>query len=192
MGCSVEKNLDISTNGVYASHHVKLMDQHYGGCVLHENPGLFSKFADAFTSCAHDNNGITIFGLMSHDVGREVFAREMNRRPMMFVRPPELSNTSLLLDELIKDKNTLAVEVLTVAVLGRTFTYTPFMFCWMADAMGRMKLLGIKGALQIRKLLQLLAIKLIPRKRDLIPSWLCRPIKSMGRGRMPSFRIIRR
>ena len=34
---------------------------------------------------------------------------------------------------------------MTVTVLGRTFTYKPFMFSWMANAMDRMKLLGIEG-----------------------------------------------
>ena len=41
---------------------------------------------------------------------------------------------------------TLAVEGMPVTVLGRAFTYKPFMFSWMADAMGRMKLPGIGGA----------------------------------------------
>ena len=58
---------------------------------------------------------------------------------------PEPPNTSLLLDELIKDMKILAVEGMHVTVLGRTFTYKPFLFSWMADAMGRMKLLGIGG-----------------------------------------------
>ena len=64
---------------------------------------------------------------------------------MLLVSPPEPLNPSLLLDELIKDMNTLAVEFMIVPVLGRTFTYKPFMLCWMADAMGRIKLLGIGG-----------------------------------------------
>jgi len=63
----------------------------------------------------------------------------------MLVNPPEPLNTSLVLDELIKDMNTLAVVGMHVTVLGRTFTYTPFLFSWMADTMGRMKLLGIGG-----------------------------------------------
>ena len=121
------------------------MDQHYGGCVLHENSGLFSMFDDACTSCTHGTNGITLFGLMSHDVGPKVFAREINRRPVMMVSPPEPPNTSLILDELIKDTNTLEVEGMLVTVLGRTFTYNPFMFSCMADAMDRMELLGIGG-----------------------------------------------
>ena len=123
------------------------MDRHYGGCVLHEVSGLFSIFDDALTSCTNGTNGITLFGLMSHDVGPEFFAREMNRRHVMLVNPPEAPNVSLHLDELIKDMNTFAVEGMTKPVLGRTFTYKPSMFSWMADAMGRMKLHGIGGAI---------------------------------------------
>jgi len=82
---------------------------------------------------------------MSHDVGLELFVREVNRRLVMLVSPPEQHNSFLLLDELIKDMNTLAVEGMTLPELRRTFTYKPFMFRWMADAMGRMKLLGIGG-----------------------------------------------
>ena len=83
---------------------------------------------------------------MSHNVGPELFAREVNRRPATLVSPPGPPNiTSFLLDELIKDMDTLAVEGMHVTVLGRTFTYKSFMFSWMADAMGRMKLLGIGG-----------------------------------------------
>jgi len=63
----------------------------------------------------------------------------------MLARPPEPSNTSLPLDELIKGMNTLAEEGMIVTVLGRTLTYKPVMFSWMADAMGRMKLLRIGG-----------------------------------------------
>jgi len=105
-----KQNLDISINGVYASKHVKSMDQHYGGCGLHENSGLFSMFDDAFTSCTNNTNGITLFGLMSHDVGHEVFARENNRRLVMLVSPPEPPNTSLLIDELIKDRELYPVR----------------------------------------------------------------------------------
>ncbi len=50
-----------------------------------------------------------------------------------------------LKDELIKDMNTLAEEGIPVAISERTFTYKSFMFSWMADAMGRMKILGIGG-----------------------------------------------
>jgi len=99
-----------------------------------------------FTTCTSGTNGgITLFGLMSNDVGPEVFDRGINRRHVMLVIPPEPPNKSLLLDELIKDTSTRAVEGLHVTVLGRKFTYTQFMFSWMADAMGRMKLLGIRG-----------------------------------------------
>ena len=75
----------------------------------------------------------------------EIFARKINRQHVMMVSPPEPPSTSLLLDELIKDNNTLAVESIIVTVLGRAFTYTPFFFSWMADAMGRVKLLVIGG-----------------------------------------------
>ena len=92
-----------------------------------------SMFDDAFTACTNGTNGITLFGLISHDVGPEIFAREINRRHVMLVSPPEPPNTSLLLDELIKDMNTLAAEGMHVTVLGRTFTYKPFLFSWMAD-----------------------------------------------------------
>ena len=88
-----KQHFDIGINGVYASEHVKLMDQHYGGCILHEKSGLFSMFDDALTSCTNGTNGITLFGLMSHDVDPEVFAREINRRPVMLVSPPEPPNT---------------------------------------------------------------------------------------------------
>ena len=36
-------------------------------------------FDVAFTTCTNGTNGITLFGLMSHDVGPEVFAHEINR-----------------------------------------------------------------------------------------------------------------
>jgi len=124
------------------------MDQHYGGCVLHENSELHSMFDVAFTSFTNVTNGITLFYLMSHDVSPELFAREVNWRPLVLVSPPEPPNTSLLLDELIKDMNTLVVEGMNVTVLGRTFSYKPFMFSWMADAMGRMKLLEIGGPIK--------------------------------------------
>jgi hypothetical protein len=88
---------------------------------------------DAFTTCTNGTNGMNVFGLMCNDVGPEFFAREINRRLVMLVSRPEPPNTSLLLNELIKDMNTLAVEGLFVTVLGRTFTYKPFQFSWMAD-----------------------------------------------------------
>ena len=91
-----KQNLDISINCVYASEHAKLMDQHYGGCALRENSGSFYMFDDTFTSCTNGTNRITLFGLMSHDFGPEVFDREINRWPVMLVRPPEPPNTSLV------------------------------------------------------------------------------------------------
>ncbi len=106
---------------------------------------FFSMFDDAFTAYTNGTSGITLFGIMSHDVGPDIFFREINRRLVMLVSPPEPSNTSLLLDELIKDMNTLAVEGMTVTISGRTFTYKPFMFSWMADVMGRIKIHGIGG-----------------------------------------------
>jgi hypothetical protein len=102
-------------------------------------------FDDVFTTCTNGTNGITLFDLMSHDVGPEVFVREINRWLVMLVSQPEPPNTSLLLDELIRDMNKLAVEGMPLTVLGRIFTYKPFLFRWMADALGRMKLLGIGG-----------------------------------------------
>ncbi len=92
-------------------------------------------FDDAFRTCTNGTNGITLFGIMSHDVGTDIFSREINWRPVMLVSPPEPRSTSLLLDELIKDMNTLAEEGMVVTVSGS----------WMADAMGRMKILGIGG-----------------------------------------------
>ncbi len=65
-------------------------------------------FDDAFTACTNGTNGNTLFGIMSHDVSPGIFSREKNRRPVMLVSPSEPNNTSLLLDELIKDMNTLA------------------------------------------------------------------------------------
>jgi hypothetical protein len=96
-------------------------------------------FDDAFTSCTNGSNGITLFGILSHDVAPDLFSREINTRLVMLVSPPEPSSTSLLLDELMKDMNTLAEEGMTVTALGRTFTYKSVMFSWMADAIGRMK-----------------------------------------------------
>jgi hypothetical protein len=88
--------LDISIHGVYKSKHVKLMDQHYGGCVFHENSGLFSMFDVVFTTCTNGSNGKTVFGIVSHDVGRELFTRDINWRHVMLVSPLEPPNTSLL------------------------------------------------------------------------------------------------
>ena len=85
-------------------------------------------FDDAFAACNNGSNGITLFGLMSHDVGPEHFVREMNRPLVMLVIPPEPPNTSLILKELIKEMNKLATEGMTVTVPRRTFIYKPFMF----------------------------------------------------------------
>ncbi len=75
---------------------------------MHADSGIFSMFDDAFTACTNGSNGVSSFGLMSHDVGPELFARKINRRPMMLVSPPEPPYTSLIFYELIKDMNTLA------------------------------------------------------------------------------------
>jgi hypothetical protein len=50
-------------------------------------------FDYAFTSCTNGTNGINLFGLMSHDVGPELFALEINRRLVILVSPPEPPNT---------------------------------------------------------------------------------------------------
>ena len=89
---------------------------------------FLAMFDDVFTTCTNRTNGITSFDLISHDVGPQVFAREINRRHVMLVSLPEPPNMSLLLDKLVKDMNTLAVEFMPVTVLGRAFTYIPFMF----------------------------------------------------------------
>jgi hypothetical protein len=62
-----KKNLDNSIHGVHLSEHVRLMDIHYQGAILHHDAGLFSCFDDGFTNFANGTNGITIFGLMSHE-----------------------------------------------------------------------------------------------------------------------------
>jgi len=76
----------ISINGVHQSEHVRLIE--YQGAVLHHDAGLFSCFDDGFTACASGTNGITIFGLTSHDVGPMHFARDMNTRPLILFSPP--------------------------------------------------------------------------------------------------------
>jgi hypothetical protein len=73
------------------------------------------------------------------------FARDMSRRPIMLVSPPEPPNSSLLLEELIEDIHKMADIGTQVTCDGRTFTYKAFIFSRMADAMARMKLLGIGG-----------------------------------------------
>ncbi len=69
---SRNQNIDISINEVYESEHPKLIDQRYGDCVLPANSNLFSMFDDAFTNCTDGINGISLFGLVSHDVGPEL------------------------------------------------------------------------------------------------------------------------
>ncbi len=113
----------MSINGVYESEHVKLMDQHYEDCTLHADFGLFFMFGDAFTTCTNVSNGIPLFGLISDDAGPELFAHEINRRPVMLVSPPEPPNTYLILYELIKNMNTLAMDGIIVTISERTFTY---------------------------------------------------------------------
>ena len=74
---------------------------------------------------------------MSHDVGPDI---------VMLISPPEPSNTTLLLDELIEDIiNMLAKDGIKVTHDGRNFTYEAFLFSCMANAIGRMKLLEIGG-----------------------------------------------
>ena len=142
---SWKKNLDGSINGVHQSEHAKLMNEYFNGEVLQKNSGLYSLFDDGFTTCSNGTNGITLLGLMSHDVGPEMLSREINRRTVMLISPPEPSNTTLLLDELIEDINMLAKDGIKVTHDGRNFTHKAFLFSWMADAIGRMKLLGIGG-----------------------------------------------
>ena len=49
------------------------------------------------------------------------------------------------MNELIDDINTLAKDGIKVTHGGMNFTYKAFLFSWVADASGRMKLLGIGG-----------------------------------------------
>ncbi len=115
------------------------------GNVLHKHFGLYSLFDDGFTTCSNGTNGITLLGLMSHDVGPEMLSREIIRRTVMLINPPESSNTTLLLDMSIDDINKLAKDGIKVTRDGRNFTHKAKFFSWMADAIGRMKLLGIDG-----------------------------------------------
>jgi hypothetical protein len=130
---------------VYQSEHVGLTDIQYQWAILHHDAGLFSCLDDGFTPCANGTNGITIFGLMSHDVGPMHFARDMDRRPLILVSPPEPLNTSLLLEELTENIHKMADIGMQVTHGGRTFTYKAFLFSWMANTMARMKLLGTGG-----------------------------------------------
>jgi len=121
------------------------MDEHFNGEVSQKNFGLYSLFDDGFTTSSNGTNGITLLGLMTHDVGPEMLSREINMRTVMLTSSPEPSNTTLLLDELIDDINKLAKDRIKVTHDGRNFTHKAFLFSWMADVIGRMKLLGIGG-----------------------------------------------
>ncbi len=125
--------------------HAKLMNEHVNGDVLQKHSGLHSLFDDGFTTCSRRTNSITLLGLMSHDVGPKILSREINMRNVTLISPPEPSNTTLLLDELIDDINTLAKDGIKVTYDGRNFTHKAFLFSWMTYAIGRMKLLGIGG-----------------------------------------------
>ena len=78
-------------------------------------------------------------------VGPEMLSREINMRNVMLISPPEPSNTTLLLGELIDDIAKLAKDGIKVTHDGRNFTYKAFLFSWMAYAIGRMTLLDIDG-----------------------------------------------
>ncbi len=123
-----KKNLDGSINGVHQPDHAKLMTGHFNGDVLQKHFGLYSLFDDGFTTCSNGTNGITFLGLMSHDVGPEMLSREINRRIVMLISPPEPSNTTLLLDKLIDGINKLAKDGIKVTHDGRNFTHKAFLF----------------------------------------------------------------
>ena len=74
------------------------MNEHFNGDVLHKHSCLYSLFDDGFTTCSNGTNGITLLGLMSHDVGPDMLSRKINRRTVMLISPPEPSNTTLLLE----------------------------------------------------------------------------------------------
>jgi hypothetical protein len=59
-----KKNLDGKINGVHMSEHAKLMNEYFNGDVLHKHSGLYSLFADGFTTCSNGTNGILLLGLM--------------------------------------------------------------------------------------------------------------------------------
>jgi hypothetical protein len=65
---------------------------------------------------------------MSHDVGPMHFARDMNRRPLMLVSPPEPPNSSLFLEELIENIRKMADIGTQVTCGGRNFRYMAFFF----------------------------------------------------------------
>jgi hypothetical protein len=120
-------------NGAHQPEHAKLMNEHFNGDVLQTHSGLYSLFDDGFTTCLNGTNGKTLFGLMSHDVGPEMLSREIDKRTMMSIRPPEPSNTTLLLDELIQDIYKLAKDGIKVTHDGRNFTHKAFLFSWVAE-----------------------------------------------------------
>ena len=95
---------------------------------LHKHSGLCSLFVDGFTTCSNGTYGITLLGLMSHDVGPEMLSRETNMRTVMLISPSEPSNTTLLLDELIDDIDKLAKDGIKVTHDGRNFTHKAFLF----------------------------------------------------------------
>lgn len=140
-----KQHLDISNGGIWGSKHVARMNDFFNQRVLEPHSGLYEAFDDGFTMCTNGTNGITLFGVQSHDVAATYIGKEINRRPFMVVGPPEPSNTSLLLDEFVKEANSLMTSGVTVKHLGQTIQYTPFLVGWMADAMARAKLLGIGG-----------------------------------------------
>ena len=63
----------------------------------------------------------------------------------MLASPSEPSYATLLLEELIDDINKLAIDCIMVTHDGSNFTHKAFYFSWMADAIGRMKIIGIGG-----------------------------------------------
>jgi len=121
------------------------MNANLNGDVLLKHSSLYSLFDAGFTTCSNGTNGIPLLGLMSHDVGPEMVSREMNRRTVMLISPPEPSNTTLFLDEIIDDINKLAKDGIKVTHDGCNFTHKAFLISWMSDAIGRMTLLGIGG-----------------------------------------------
>ena len=54
---------------MHQSEHAILMNEHFNGDVLHKHFGFYSLFDDGFTTFSNGTNGITLLGLMSHDVG---------------------------------------------------------------------------------------------------------------------------
>ncbi len=60
---------------MHQKEHAKLMNEHFNGDVLQKYSGLYSLFDDEFTTCSNGTNGLTLLGLMSHDVGPEMLSR---------------------------------------------------------------------------------------------------------------------